>query len=146
MNYSIGEVANKLGVSSSTLRFYDREGLLPKLNRSGGGTRVFTALEINTLKIIECLKSAGLSIKDIKQYMNWHEEGDSTLQKRRDLFYERMEVVKDQIKILENTMSIIKYKCWYYDKAVEANSEEDMSKISPSEMPDEIKEILKTFL
>lgn len=145
MYYSIGDVSNITGIASSKLRYYDREGLLPTIRRSNGGIRVFTELEINTLKIIECLKSSGMSIKDIKQYMDLYAEGDSTLYQRRNLFYERMEVVKEQMKILENTMAIIKLKCWHYDASIAAGSEEVIKNMPPEEMPDDIREILKLF-
>ncbi len=66
MQYSIGEVASLAGIPISTLRYYDREGLFPNLERSGGGIRRFTDKEVEALGIIECLKTSGLSIQEIK--------------------------------------------------------------------------------
>jgi len=124
MYYSIGEVANTTGIAISTLRYYDREGMFPNIERRGGGIRVFSDAEIETIKIIECLKTSGLSIKDITQFLDWCQEGDSSLQKRRDMFHERLEAVKKQMEELQKTMDIIKYKCWYYDTALAAGTEE----------------------
>ena len=130
MDYSIGEVANTTGIAISTLRYYDREGMFPNIERRGGGIRVFSDAEIETIKIIECLKTSGLSIKDIKQFLDWCQEGDASLQKRRDMFHERLEAVKKQMEELQKTMDIIKYKCWYYDTAMTAGTEE-----APKNMP-----------
>ena len=71
MYYSIGEVANATGIAISTLRYYDREGMFPHMERSNGGIRVFSDKEIDTLKVIECLKSSGMSIKAIKEFLIW---------------------------------------------------------------------------
>ncbi len=60
--------------------------------------------------------------------MDWHEKDDATLQKKRDLFYERLEVVKEMMKDIEKTLAIIKYKCWYYDTALAIGSEESLKK------------------
>ncbi len=130
MFYSIGEVANKLNIPTSTLRYYDREGLLSNVKRSSGGIRVFSDVEINTLKVVECLKTTGMQIKDIKQFLDWCAEGDQTLQKRRDMFYERRAVVEKQMEELQKTLEVIQYKCWYYETACKAGTED-----APKSMP-----------
>lgn len=75
MYYSIGEVANATGIAISTLRYYDREGMFPDMERSNGGIRVFSSKEIDTIRVIECLKSSGMSIKEIKEFLDWCQEG-----------------------------------------------------------------------
>ena len=82
MFYTIGEMAKKMGVAPSTLRYYDKEGLLPFVERSGGGIRMFKDEDIEWLSIIECLKKTGMPIKEIKQFIDWCIEGDSTIDKR----------------------------------------------------------------
>jgi len=138
MYYSIGEVANTTGIAISTLRYYDREGMFPNIERSNGGIRVFSDREIETIRIVECLKTSGLSIKDIKRFLDWCQEGDASLQKRRDMFRERLEAVKRQMEELQKTMDIIKYKCWYYDAALAAGTEEAPHNMPLEEMPEEI--------
>ncbi|CVI67566.1 HTH-type transcriptional regulator AdhR [Clostridiales bacterium CHKCI001] len=140
MYYSIGEVAHITGITVSTLRYYDREGMFPDIKRSNGGIRVFSQKEINTLRIIDCLKTAGMSIKEIKEFLGWCQEGDSSLQKRREMFYHRLEEVKKQIDALQNTMNILKYKCWYYDTAIAAGSEDVVKNLSDNEIPEELQE------
>jgi len=138
MYHSIGEVANITGIAISTLRYYDREGMFPNMERSSGGIRVFSDKEIETIKVIECLKTSGLSIKDIKQFLDWCQEGDASLLKRRQMFYERLEAVKKQMEELQKTMNTIKFKCWYYDTALASGTEETPKNMPIEEMPEEI--------
>ncbi|MCI9596743.1 MAG: MerR family transcriptional regulator [Firmicutes bacterium] len=70
MLYTVGEMAKVLGIPASTLRYYDKEGLLPFVERSSGGIRMFTDKDYEWLKVIECLKRSGLSIKDIKTFIS----------------------------------------------------------------------------
>ena len=140
MYYSIGEVANMSGINISTLRYYDKEGLFPTMGRSNGGIRVFTDKEIGTLKIIECLKSTGLSIKDIKRYMDWSKEGNASLEQRREMFYDRLEAVKQQLEEVQKTKELIEFKCWYYDMALEVGSEQEVLNTPIDEMPDELQD------
>jgi DNA-binding transcriptional MerR regulator len=145
MNYSIGEVANMFGVPTSTLRYYDREGMLPNVGRGNGGIRVFTEVEVETLKVIECLKSSGMPIKDIKRFLDWCQEGDASLHKRRELFYERKEAVEKQFAEIQKIMAMIRFKCWYYDKALEAGTERVPKNMPIDEMPDEIQKCKCAF-
>lgn len=138
MYYSIGEVANITGIAISTLRYYDKEGLFPAIERSTGGIRLFTETELGVIKIIECLKATGMPIKDIKQFMDWCQEGDASLQKRLDMFNERFNVVSKQMEELQKTMDTIKYKCWYYTMAVAAGSENVAKSIPLEEMPEDV--------
>ena len=139
MFYSIGEVASKLNIPASTLRYYDREGLLSNVKRSNGGIRVFSDVEIDILRIVECLKTTGMQIKDIKQFLDWCLEGRKTLQKRRDMFYERREVVKKQMEELQKTLEIIQYKCWYYETACEAGTEDVLRNLSINDLPKDVR-------
>lgn len=136
MFYSIGEVANLLNIPTSTLRYYDREGLFSNVKRSNGGIRVFTDTEVETLRVIECLKSTGMQIKDIKQFLDWCLEGDKTLQKRRNMFYERKAAVEKQMEELQKTLEMVQYKCWYYDTACEAGTADAPSSISIDDLPE----------
>ena len=140
MYYSIGEVANATGIAISTLRYYDREGMFPDMERSNGGIRVFSDTEINTLKVIECLKSSGMSIKSIKEFLVWCGEGDTSLVKRREMFHTRLEEVEKQIEALQETRNRLKYKCWYYDTAIAAGSEEVVKNLPIVEIPEDVRD------
>ena len=76
--YSIGQVAEMFGLPNSTLRYYDKQGLFPNMERASG-IRRFSDQEIEALRVIECLKRAGMEIKDIRQFMDWCVEGPATL-------------------------------------------------------------------
>lgn len=121
--YSIGEVAKALNLTPYTLRYYDREGLMPFVERTSGGTRLFKESDIEALKVIECLKSTGMPLKEIKSFIDWCSEGDSTLRQRYDMFLERKATVEAQMEELRKTMEVIEHKCLYYKTALEAGTE-----------------------
>ena len=122
--YSIGEVAKELNLTVYTLRYYDKEGLMPFVERTPSGTRLFKESDISALKVIECLKSTGMPIKEIKNFIDWCSEGDSTLQQRYDLFIERKANVEAQMEELKKTMELIEHKCSYYKTALDAGTED----------------------
>ena len=138
MYYSIGEAAQRMHLSAPTLRYYDKEGLLPFVDRSAGGARMFKESDFEWLRLIECLKSTGMPIRDIKQFIDWYMEGDTTLPQRRDMFYERTRAVEAQIEMLQATLDMIDYKCWYYDTAVAAGSSRALQALKPEELPVEV--------
>ncbi|WP_049827718.1 MerR family transcriptional regulator [Paenibacillus polymyxa] len=124
MTYSISEVAKKLDFTVYTLRYYDKEGLMPFVERTTSGTRLFKDSDIDFLKIIQCLKLTGMSIKDIKDFVEWCSEGDSTLKQRYDMFTERKAIVEGQMEELRRTMEVFEHKCSYYETALEVGTEE----------------------
>lgn len=124
MSYSISEVAEKLNLTVYTLRYYDKEGLMPFVERSSNGTRLFKDSDIDALKVIECLKSTGMPIKEIKKFIDWCSDGDSTLQQRYDMFLERKAAVEALLEELNGTMELINHKCKYYKTALEAGTED----------------------
>ncbi len=123
MYYSIGEVAEKVNLSKSTIRYYDKEGLLPFIERRESGIRMFAESDISMLVVIECLKTTGLSIKDIKKFSDWCLKGDLTLKERYELFLERKQNVEEQIVELQKSLDLIEHKCWYYKTALEVGTE-----------------------
>lgn len=125
MTYTIGEVSEMLNISISTLRYYDKEGLLPLVNRTPGNIRVFDETDIECLKMIECLKTTGMQLKDIKLFFEWCEEGDSTIEKRYNLFLGQKEKTENQIALLQNALNRINYKCEYYRIAKEKGTTND---------------------
>lgn len=139
MSYSIGEVASATNIAISTLRYYDREGMFPSMERTSGGIRVFSDREVGVIKVIDCLKNTGMSIKDIKSFLDWGQEGDATLHKRRELFYDRLAEVTKQMEELQHTMNTIKYKCWYYDTAIATGTEAIMKDLPIEAVPEELR-------
>lgn len=122
--YSINEAAKFFNMTPHTLRYYDKEGLMPYIERTPGGKRIFKSSDLEALKIIGCLKSSGMPIKEIKHFIEWCSEGDSTLQQRYDMFLERKASVEAQMEELKKTMEVIEHKCRYYQTALDAGTEE----------------------
>lgn len=139
MFYTIGEAAKILNVAPSTLRYYDKEGLLPFVERSSGGIRVFKKSDFNWLSIIECLKKSGLSIKEIKHYMELVFNGDETIDERYGMFQNQRKKVLARISELQKTLDILNYKCWYYEKAKAAGTTEHLKNIPIEEVPEELR-------
>ena len=118
MGYSISQVAEKCGISAYTLRYYDKEGLLPFVKKTPSGLRNFSDQDIELLRIIECLKGTGMQIKDIRQYIVWMMQGNSTLRERLDMFERQKERLELQMRQLTDFMDKINFKIDFYKDAV----------------------------
>ena len=141
MTYTVGEMAKLLGVPSATLRYYDKEGLLPFVERSANGIRVFHEKDYEWLQVISCLKKAGMSLKDIREYIHLTMEGDSTIDKRLQLFYKQRQLLQAQMEELQHTMDVLDYKCWYYETAKETGSVEALKRMSPEDLPPQFRNV-----
>lgn len=142
--YTIGQVAEMFNLPISTLRYYDKEGFFPNIQRVSG-IRKFSKTEIQSLQIIECLKKSGLEIKDIKLFMQWCNEGSSTYEKRHDLFLRQKQNVETEIEQLNHTLGILKYKCWYYEQAIKDGNEDRLQDLNPEDLPEEIREAYRSL-
>ena len=138
--YTIGQISKMFDIPVSTLRYYDNEGLFPHLVREGN-IRKFSDAEIESLHIIECLKKSGLEIKDIKQFFRWVSEGSSTYANRKELFELRKTAVEEEMRALEKTLAMLQFKCWYYDKAMQDGSEDQIREMLPDRLPPEIQKL-----
>lgn len=99
MAYTIGQVAEKCGITAHTLRYYDKEGLLPFVARASGGIRHFKEEDFEWLGIITCLKETGMQVKDIKKYIDLCLLGDSSIEARLNMIKEQKQKVEEQIKL-----------------------------------------------
>jgi len=122
MIYTVGEVAKQLNVAASTLRYYDKEGLLPFVERSSGGMRVFKDEDLSWLKTIECLKKTGMPIKDIKHFLDCCVEGDSKIDERLSIMESQRDAVIKQMKEMQEMLDMLNYKSWYYETAKKAGT------------------------
>lgn len=139
MLYTVGEMAKKLNVAPSTLRYYDKEGLLPFVERSDGGIRMFKDEDFEWLHIIECLKKTGMSIKDIKTFIDWCMEGDSTIEQRLQLIDRQREAVLNQIAQMQETLKTLNFKHWYYETAKAAGTCKVHETMKPEDIPEEFR-------
>ena len=139
--YTIGEISRMLNLPIPTLRYYDKEGLILNLEKDSSGIRRFSEQNIESLRLIECLKKSGLQIKDIKEFMQWCALGDETIKERKAMFLKQKENVENQIKELEKTLAMIEFKCWYYKEAEKDGNEKRVKIITPNELPKNIKKL-----
>ena len=146
MIYTIGEMAKKLGVPASTLRYYDKEGLLPFLEHPKGRIRVFTDSDYQWLHIIECLKQTGMPLKDIRTFVHMAMAGDETIDDRLQLFYHQREQVEQQMAQLQHTLDVIRFKCWYYETAKVAGTTAQLDQMAPEDFPPEYQAIRRQIL
>lgn len=115
MGYTIKQAAEKVNMTVYTLRYYDKEGLLPSVKRNHAGNRFFTEKDLEWLSVICCLKNTGMPIKQIKKYIQWCVAGDETLEIRKQMLIKhRLEVLR-QIKNLKRNLEKIDYKIKHYD-------------------------------
>ena len=138
--YTIGQVSKMFNIPVSTLRYYDKEGLFPNMKRESN-IRKFDDSEIETLRIIECLKKSGMEIKDIRRYMELCSKGSSTYAERKALFEKQRESVEGEIARLEKTLNMLKFKCWYYDQAIADGNEELIREMLPDKLPADIQAV-----
>lgn len=121
--YSIGEVSKIYGVSTDTLRYYDKEGLLPFVKKNKAGRRVFSQDDLGYIEVIECLKKSAIPVKEIAKFMGWCVQGDETLPERYEFIVEQEGLLEEKIKLLEANLAFLRWKKWYYRKAKEAGTE-----------------------
>lgn len=138
--YSIGQVAEMFGMPISTLRYYDKQGLFPNIERVSG-IRKFSETEIEALRVIECLKKAGMEIKDIKQFMDWCVEGESTYPQRKAMFEAQKVRMEEEIARMNRTLDMLKFKCWYYEQAIRDGNEKKLAAMIPNKLPEDIRAI-----
>lgn len=118
MKYSIHEVATKFGLTAYTLRYYDKEGLLPFIGREPSGTRIFTEKDLEWLTMICCLKDTGMPIKEIKQYADWCAKGMETLEERKAMLADHRLQVLQQMEALQKNLDLIDSKIAVYNDPV----------------------------
>ncbi len=123
MPYTIKQAAEIMHVTPTTLRYYDKQGLLPNIERRDSGYRMFSDGDILMLRVIDCLKKTGMPIKDIQQFVQWVLMGDASLHERYEMFLEREKVVEQQMAELQETLDFVRHKCEYYRTAIEAGTE-----------------------
>lgn len=120
MTYSIGEFAKMIGVSTSTLRYYEKEGLLTP-RRDENNIREFTDDDIGWVQFLLHLKNSGMSMAELKQYTKWRAMGDETTPERLDLLEKRKHLVEEEIQALQKNLYVLNQKIEFYKDRLEGN-------------------------
>lgn len=141
MVYTVGEMAKRLQVPASTLRYYDKEGLLPFVERSSGGMRMFRDSDLEWLQVISCMKKAGMPLRDIRRYIQLAMQGDDTIDTRLQMFRRQREVLLQQIDDMRRTLETVEYKCWFYETAQAAGTVDIPWAMAEEEIPERFRAI-----
>ena len=121
---TIAEVREKYQISADTLRYYEKEGLIPYISRSEGGVRNYTEEDCARIGFVKCMRSAGLSIEVLKQYFELFAKGKRTLKTRRDLLATEREKLRARMAELQDTLKRLDYKISVYDNALKSKTKE----------------------
>lgn len=122
--FSIGEIAQRMNVTVDTLRYYEKEGLLPFVQRDQAGRRVFTENDLGYLEVIDCMKKSAIPVKEIGQFIEFCMIGDETLADRYDFLNEHEVKLEEKIASLEAQLAFLRWKKWYYKRALDAGTEQ----------------------
>lgn len=136
--YNIGEVSEMTGLPVSTLRYYDKQGLFPDLQRTSG-IRKFSDKEIEVLRVVECLKKSGLSISDIRLFIDWCAQGADTFEQRKQLLERQRKKVEAEIRHLNKVLDMLNFKCWFYEQALLDGDDKRVRSLLPDKLPSEIR-------
>lgn len=117
--FTIKEVCEEVGISYETLKFYCKEGLVPNVKRDKNNYRIFDEKNIAWLKGLQCLKKCGMSIKDMKLYMNYCMEGPSTIPERKEMLNKLNESLVKKINDLNECIDFIENKQVFYDDVLD---------------------------
>lgn len=143
MTYSTSEVAKKLGLSKDTLRYYEKEGLLPPVGRNQYGHRAYTDSDVEWIFLIRCLRDTDMQISKIKKYVNllMSSESNSIFQ-RRDILLEHERLIKEKIMSYQNLLQLIEKKVEFYDKSLNSTCPETAKCIDYNEEWEHFRAIL----
>ncbi len=123
MEYTIKQAAEKMKLTAYTLRYYDKEGLLPFVERDNAGNRLFSENDIEWIGLICCLKNTGMPIKQIRRFIQNVLEGDHTIESRLEMLLEHRDSVLRQMEELNKNLKHINYKINYYSGCLEKYKE-----------------------
>lgn len=118
---TISEVSEKFDIPQDTIRYYERIGLIPRVNRNKSGIRDFTEIDCNWVEFIKCMRGAGLPIEVLIEYVALYQQGDETLKARKALFVEQRRLLLKRMEDMQSTLERLDYKIAIFDdKIVEA--------------------------
>ena len=115
---TIKEVAEKYDITPDTLRYYERIKMIPEVTRTAGGIRDYQESDLQWVELALCMRSAGLPIEAMIEYLQLYQKGDETIPARLELLNNQMEVLKEQRDKIEAPMKKLSYKISRYEEAV----------------------------
>ena len=135
MRITVHGAAEQTGLSVHTIRYYLREGLLPTVERDRNGVRLFTQDDLELIYRIEFLKSAGLSILEIRDFIALYLQGDATLEDRLAILRRKPGALRKQIRALYETLETAEYLIWYHERCLQEGSLSSLESIPVRDIP-----------
>ena len=114
----IMEVSERFGISNDTLRYYERVGLIPPVNRGENGIRDYSELDMRRVEFIKCMRSAGLPVEALIEYMGLVLQGDQTIEARKEILMEQRELLVTRMQEMQKTLEILNRKIEGYENGV----------------------------
>ncbi len=116
--YTMMQVCRELDMTYQTLKFYCNEGLIPNVKRDSNNRRIFDDKDVNWIKDLTCLKRCGMSIREMKEYLQLCLEGETTIMQRKELLAKKQDALRLTIKELEDSVAYIDWKKNFYDEVL----------------------------
>lgn len=121
---TIAEASKKYDLSADTLRYYERIGLLPKVNRNKSGIRDYKEEDCKWIEFIKCMRNAGLPIEALIEYVSLYQEGDTTLDSRKELLIEQRDLLEARVEEMTTTLERLNKKIERYQQIVVPDKKE----------------------
>ncbi len=125
----IAEVSERYAISSDTLRYYERIGLIPQVNRNGSGIRDYNENDIRRVEFIKCMRRAGLPIETLIEYIALVQQGDQTIETRKEILIEQRALLAARMQEMQATLDLLDYKISVYENAI-VKKEKDIAQIA----------------
>lgn len=125
---TIAEVSKKVNLSADTLRYYERIGLIPEVNRTESGIRDYTEKDLDCLEFVICFRNAGVSIETLIEYIKLYKKGDSTIEARKQLLISQREVMQKRLDEIQKTFEKLNFKIDNYEKILIEREKELLGK------------------
>ena len=114
----IAEVSKRLNLSQDTLRYYERIGLIPAVNRNKSGAREYSEEDCRWIEFIKCMRASGLPIEVLIEYVNLFQKGDDTIEARKELLIEQRRLLSERVKEMQRTLDRLDFKISTYEEMV----------------------------
>ena len=121
--YTVREVSEKLGLSQHTLRYYEKDGLIPRVAKGENGRRLYNETDIMWIQVVQCLRKTGMSVAHIKEYNKLTLQGKDTVSQRRELVLRQKAIIENQIKEYQELLKVFEFKLQYFDRYMETTEQ-----------------------
>lgn len=136
---NISEVAAQFEMTPATIRYYEREGLIPPITRNESGTRDFQEDDLNWVEFIKCMRDSGLSIDSLAKYSELYQQGDSTLVERKKILISEYQKLLEKQRLINGTVARLEQKLENYDQMIqECEQQMFSSKTTPEKVSEEV--------